>query len=343
MGLLNRALDEESAGRSFIKKALDMRGTEETLPGKDKKKSQEHQSGKNISINKLLEEIGTLPSTIELPGMLFSVLKKHLSVNKGMFLLPERKSADFKPWASCGYDTTTVHRFKFPAPTAQKLAENIDDPVHFLTPSDLKSLEPFFSSREYSLIEDGVLTIFFYSGTIIGLYLVTDISGFDTSRDTIEVILSVVEELCSPLLWESRHSRMEYAAPLSDQREENIQSILKTARDKKIYGSVADFSGFMEAEKQVNQALDEYRLNQDVAAILGKMCSPVWSCYFLPDKRFLIISEKSYDSAAVKLQIQNAFSILFGELSRKPEIGWEDITLNHSGPDLKEAVTNLFA
>lgn len=342
MGLLNRALDEESAGRSFIKKALDMRGTENTPPGQDKKKSQEPQSGKNISINKLLEEIGTLPSTIELPGMLFSILKKYLSVNKGMFLLPERKSADFKPWASCGYDTTTLHRFKFPADSAQKLAENAEDPVHFLTPTDIKALEPFFSSREYSLIEEGVLTIFFYSGTIIGLYLVTDITGFDTRRDTIGVILSVVEELCSPLLWESRHNRMDSAVPLSDQREENIQSIIEIGDNKMIYGSIADFSTFIDAEKQANQSLDEYRLNQDVAAVLGKMCSPVWSCYLLPDKRFLILSENPYDSQAIKLQIKNAFYILFGELSKKPDIGWEDITLNHSGPALKETVTNLF-
>jgi hypothetical protein len=109
-----------------------------------------------------------------------------------------------------------------------------------------------------------------------------------------------------------------------------------------IYGSIADFSTFIDAEKQANQSLDEYRLNQDVAAVLGKMCSPVWSCYLLPDKRFLILSENPYDSQAIKLQIKNAFYILFGELSNKPDIGWEDITLNHSGPALKETVTNLF-
>jgi hypothetical protein len=346
MGLLNRALDEESTARSFIKKALDMRETEDE-PNREnlQKKKGEEERGPvpDINIKKLLEEIGTLPQSIELPGMLFSILKNHLGVKKAMFLLPDSRGTDFKPWASCGYDPTTVHRFKFPNDSVRTIAENTDTPVYFLTNSDIKALEPYLSSREFSLMEETVITIFYYNNIILGLYFISDINRFKEYKGNLGVILSVVEELCSPLLWESRHNKMRNTKPAKKTGGPQAAGmVLQGEGTTELHGSIIEFSNIVDEIKRANDHLDDYRLYLDIFDILKKLCGNRYANFILPDRRFLILSQKPYDFAALKLQMENAIKLLFGELANKPDLRWEEFNPAQKNGNIKEAIIELF-
>ena len=122
----------------------------------------------------MVAAIQALPDGVELPSQLFSALTEQLSVEKGALLLFDPIRLVYAPWASLGYDQTTLHRMRIPlgANESFKALAN-GSPILVEDASTLGAYEQYFSAREFSSLSRILLTPFITAEKLVGVLLFT--------------------------------------------------------------------------------------------------------------------------------------------------------------------------
>ncbi len=94
-----------------------------------------------------LESVSTVPRTMDAPVSLFTSFLGSYRIEKGALLLPGPESLLFIQVASKGYDLTTIRRLRIPA------ADHLINETVLYTEKEILPFRPFFSVREFSVIE----------------------------------------------------------------------------------------------------------------------------------------------------------------------------------------------
>ncbi len=157
----------------------------------------------------IVAAIQALPDGVELPSHLFTVLTARLSVQKGALLLFDPIRLVYAPWASQGYDQTTLHRMRIPLGangTFNELANG--SPVIVEGTSALAAYEQYFSAREFSTLSRILLTPFIAAEKLIGVLLFTALKPpFEGDAQLLPCLKSIADA-GSPRVQKAREKKL---------------------------------------------------------------------------------------------------------------------------------------
>ncbi len=123
----------------------------------------------------VVSRINAAPPNSRFPSLVFAVIREALSVTKGALLLYDPARLVYAPWASIGYDTTTLRRLRIPAAAADSLAAGgAAGPREVSGEAGVAAYQRYFSNREIGLISRIILVPFFSEGALDAILLVTE-------------------------------------------------------------------------------------------------------------------------------------------------------------------------
>jgi len=298
----------------------------------------------------------SLPEGIEMPSHLFTALKTHLSIEKGALLLYDPLRLVYAPWASCGYDQTTLHKLRIALGANESfnaIANGI--PLAISDTGALAAYQGYFSSREFASLSRIVLCPFISQEKLIGVLLVTDIRApLDTEADLLSC-LSAAAEAASPIAAKAREEKLKVAA-VPDVRpgatpEEEVERFIASpaAEGKKLLFATLSLAGYAGRIMAAHAHLDAFRLEEDLRYFLGAFVSDLGTAFPLGSGRFLV-GLRNFGAGDLDLflhQLGSFLSMLFGaDGGERPSEGpsiektrvWPD-----DGGDIRELLAFLSA
>jgi hypothetical protein len=108
-----------------------------------------------------------LPKTIDAPAMLFSSFALSYQVEKGALLLSGIEKESLIHVASIGFDLTTIRRLRIP-----ESLFSFSDP-QILEKNGVHDLRPYFSTREFSILDRVLIIPGFHGGLLSALMLIS--------------------------------------------------------------------------------------------------------------------------------------------------------------------------
>ena len=160
----------------------------------------------------MVAAIQSLPDGVELPSQLFSALAGRLSVEKGALLLFDPLRLVYAPWASLGYDQTTLHRMRIPLggnESFKALANG--SPILVEDASTLSTFEQYFSAREFSSLVRILLTPFIIAEKLVGVLLLTVLQPPFAGDAELLQCLKAIADAGSPRVQKAREKKLRRA------------------------------------------------------------------------------------------------------------------------------------
>jgi hypothetical protein len=247
------------------------------------------------SATEILAALRALPDGVELPSRVFSVLKESLGISRGALLLYDPVRMVYAPWASCGFDQTTLHRLRISLGALGSFnALGNGRPVPVEGGPALAEYQRFFSSREFSSLSRLVLSPFIAEEKLVGALLVAEAAPPFADKDRLVACLEEVCRAASPAMRRARSETMKAqgaALPRPDTPlEEQVARLVSSPRSGG--GRFLFFSVQLEAfERQVLDAhpyLDPFRLREDIRYFVGAFASDLGAAFPLAGGGFLI-------------------------------------------------------
>lgn len=245
---------------------------------------------------RIIAEIGSLGDGVELPSRLFTALKKNLSILKGALLLYDPARLEYAPWASVGYDQTTLHRLRISLganDTFNALANG--KPIIVTAEEEKKKFQAFFSSREFSLATRILLSPFIAEETLSGVLLVTDTKPVFKSDDQMFQCLEQVSAAASPLVHRARGklarpTGVRAARPAADTAASQITRLVTSpsARGRKLLFASVAVTGFRDNILSSHEDLEPFRLTEDMRYFLDCFLADQGSAVTLASDVFLV-------------------------------------------------------
>lgn len=145
------------------------------------------------SIRSILQSLPSLPDSIELPAHLFQLLVTNLDLRRAAILLPDYDEDLFVPWASAGFDATSVHRLRIPTADLQAIVGDGQAGLVW-SGSPAREFAPYFSRREGAMLDNLLLFPFVNGEGLEAMLVVTDTPYFDGHTEHLRIILAAVGE-----------------------------------------------------------------------------------------------------------------------------------------------------
>jgi len=163
-------------------------------------------------VSDLLGAMSSLPDKVELPSQLFTLLASRLVLRKAALLLYDPLRLVYAPWASIGYDQTTLHRMRIPLGANGSFnALGNGAPVTVDGAALLSPFQQYFSAREFSSLSRLLLTPFIAEEKLIGVLLVSSLTPpLDNDQDVLSC-LARVADAAAPRLQQARERRLQAA------------------------------------------------------------------------------------------------------------------------------------
>jgi hypothetical protein len=266
----------------------------------------------------ILTAIGALPQGVEIPSQLFSLLLSRLSIEKGALLLYDPLRLVYAPWASHGFDQTTLHRMRIPlGANASFNALANGSPISIADTQALAVFQPYFSAREFSSLSRMILTPFIAEQKLIGVLLVTEmLPPFDGEKDLFSCLLRIAQA-GSQQLQKARQEKLNRAGPqglrAGSSPEEDASrylSAFSTANARVLF-----FSLFLEAyAKAIISAhahLDPFRLYEDLQYFLVAFVSDLGTAIPVRQGVF-IVALQGFDKSDLDLFLHQLSVFLHG-------------------------------
>ncbi|HTP59638.1 MAG TPA: hypothetical protein VMM82_12020, partial [Spirochaetia bacterium] len=243
----------------------------------------------------IIAESRSLSDGVELPSRLFTTLRKRLSITKGALLLYDPLRLEYAPWASYGFDQTTLHRMRIPLganETFNALANG--DPLQVTASEQLSAFQQFFSSREFSSLTRLVLCPYIHDETLVGALLATEIQhpSLDTAG-LLSCLKGVANEI-SPALQKARGFLMKLsqarAARPPAAPEERIARLLESpaALGKKMLFLSLSLGPYVRGIAATHEDLDLFRLREDVHSLMDAFLADLGVAVLLPAGNLLV-------------------------------------------------------
>ena len=267
-------------------------------------------------------ELHALPESLEIPSQIFSVIKKRLRIAKGCLLLYDPLRLVFAPWASFGYDQTTLHRMRIPLGANESLnAIANGPPIAISGAREMARFQRFFSSREYFSLSKIVLSPLIIEGALAGMILITDAAPPIEDEGELLACLGAVSRTAAPLLRKARAEKLKSTALPSLHATESCSQQLarflssESSAGKAFLFALLNLEGYVKELAALHEHIDPFRLREDLRAMLGSFVADLGTLIPLADGRFLIGVQ---DLAARDLdlllhQLRSFFAGIFGE------------------------------
>jgi hypothetical protein len=308
---------------------------EEAPPGPAGAEAPRAAAPEPISARDILVRLQTLHDGVELPSHMFGVLQETLGIVRGALLLYDPVRMVYAPWASRGFDQTTLHRLRIPlGAVASFTALSNGSPVTVGSGPDLAQFQRYFSSREFASLSGIVLAPFIADGKLVGALLVAEASPPFDARELLASRLAEVCGTASPAVHRARRDTLSAGAadkgrpgvPLQ-QQVQGLLAAADAAGAKMLLLSVS-LEAWSRGVLEAHPYLDPFRLGEDLRHFLGAFAADLGAVLPLPDETFLIALQ-AVDPGSLDLvmhQLTSHLVSLFGT----GKAGAEGITLRHS-------------
>jgi hypothetical protein len=266
----------------------------------------------------VVDAIGRLPDGVELPSRLFSIVSAGLAVRKGALLLYDALRLVYAPWASTGYDQTTLSRLRIPlgATTSFNALAN-GDPLILTDPASLAPYQEYFSSREFSFVTRLIMTPFIAGESLVAVLLLSDLGSSDDTDEDLREAMRAVAAAGSPRVNAARARKLTASGPSAPQAPLSLE-----AQASRFLGTptgaatpalllaltVEDYSRRVLAE---HQHLDPFRLHEDLHYFLGTYVSDMGTALAVRPGRF-ILALRSLDTGDIDLFVHQLTLYLDG-------------------------------
>ena len=243
----------------------------------------------------LESSIGNLPDGVELPARLFSVVSTTLHVNKGALLLFDQLRMVYAPWASQGYDQTTLHRLRIPMGANESFdALANGNPVVLSGSTSLAPYQGCFSAREFSSLGRLFMVPFVAADKLVGIILLTDLRQPLPEENALLECLKVVAAAGSPRVEAARERRLAAAGPMPAQAPASLEEqVLRFISSRGGPESPALFLTLSLEEYALgvlagHEHLDPFRLHEDIRHFLGVFVSDEGTALALRQGIFIV-------------------------------------------------------
>ena len=238
--------------------------------------------------SRLIASIKALPQGIELPAALFSQIVESLSLLKASFLLYDPLRLVYAPWASIGYDETTLHRLRISLGACSSFNSiSNGTPAVVSGADDLLPYQKYFSSREFSQISTILLVPFIHEEKLIGVVMISESQGALAGTQDLIDILSAVASESAPMIHSAREEKLR-SLPSSqaegDRGERELDSFLESAHrdNRKVLILSLSLSGLSQAIMGRAAHIDSFRLREDMRTILNGFLADLGKAIALP-------------------------------------------------------------
>jgi hypothetical protein len=302
----------------------------------------------------ILRELADIVPTIESPAHVFAMLKRNLNLSKAALLLPDPDERTYVPWSLTGFDVTTQRRLHIPEDTAYSLFSSRVPLFLVLSGIELKSLEPYFSVREYTSAKDIGLAAFFYEAKLLAILVIGETPYFNLDHTIMQIMYSAYEGNLSSLLFRSRDARISrIQIPLlfsHDQLAPMSHELLTENAGNEVQLMLVDIN----IERAVSVIgkkapdTDHYRIRQDILRILNTMLAGLGKVFLFPEVRLVLLradpvnNPHSLDIELLIHQLNEKLKDFFDELEGQDRI-LDHRVLNYpkDAPDLEELLSRL--
>ena len=297
----------------------------------------------------VIEDIKAQPDGVELPSLLFTSLRKRLSVAKGALLLYDPLRLEYAPWASFGYDQTTLHRLRIPLganDTFNALANG--SPIEVTQAEQKSTFQRFFSSREFPSIEKIVLSPYIFEDTLVGVLLATDIRHPFADSSQLLSCLSAVAAEAAPLLQKARGFLMKWSQARTARRpvtpEERIARLLESpsAQGKRFLFLSVALDDYIETIVSAHEDLDPFRLREDITSFLDAFLAYVGVAIQLP-AGVLLVCLQEFPRSDIDLFSHQMRAFLALHFSSDAEVSSIKVAKSRAWPDEGSSVRELIS
>jgi hypothetical protein len=301
---------EVADDKSRTKLAAHTRRTPEVRRGAWEKLDPDRAAGEMVAA------IQALPDGVELPSQLFSALADGLSVEKGALLLFDPIRLVYAPWASLGYDQTTLHRMRIPLGGNESFnALANGSPILVEDPLTLGAYEQYFSAREFSSLSRILLTPFINAEKLVGVLLLTTLKPPFTGDAELLRCLKAIADAGSPRVQKAREKKLRRAGsqPSGGTPEEEIGRYISSfgsagTRILFLALSVEEFSRKIIA---AHAHLDPFRLHEDLHYFLDSFVADLGLAVPIRQGLFAVALE-GFDASDLDLFLHQLTSFLHG-------------------------------
>jgi hypothetical protein len=269
-------------------------------------------------VREIITSVQALADGVELPSELFTFVASKLSIEKGALLLFDPLRLVYAPWASLGYDQTTLHRMRIPLGASESfnaLANGL--PIALADTASIAAYQSFFSAREFSSITQILLTPFIADGKLVGVLLLTRLaSPFDGDEPLLQC-LSAIAEIGSARVQTARSERLAKAGVqgmrAGESPEEEASSYLAAfgASGTKILFLSLSLEEYGRRIISSHAHLDPFRLHEDLHYFLGAFVSDLGKA--IPIRQGVyIVALQDFDATQLDLFLHQLALFLHG-------------------------------
>ena len=243
----------------------------------------------------LKHDIAKTEEGIETPAFLFSLIKEKLNIIKGAILLYDPVKMLFVPWASCGYDETTLHHLRIPLGFSESFNETAEGKTLILkSKTELAPYKNFFSNREFNLLSQLIIKPFIFKNKLHSILILSDIGKIEDSL-SLKDILDDISYVFSEKIYNAREQKMQLLKKIEpevlDSLEKAIDKHITYALEKNnkpalILISLNDFIRQIAAE--TSNMIDLYRISEDIYKILRSLFYSMGSVFELEGGSYMV-------------------------------------------------------
>lgn len=270
------------------------------------------------AIRALLKELQTQRSYgITTPSHLFSLLHRHLAIERGALLVPAAEG-EHLPLATAGLDRTSTLRLRL---TDEELATLITDRKPTLVSGSQRSMfEPRLSRADFRRSPRIVLFPFFHVKRVLATLVVFGSPILELDPTALEIILGALTDSAGKLLFDGRQRALgDGTRSVVLRYPESADAVARLCRSAEAEGySVeaieADLAPLARRIHEVHPLLDRDRLLADMVDTAGLLMSGSHSVIHLGASRVIFVGRAvpSHDPELLMHLVSTTVSHLFG-------------------------------
>lgn len=243
----------------------------------------------------ILSATAALPQGVEIPSQLFSLLVSRLAITKGALLLFDPVRSVYAPWASVGYDQTTLHRMRIAlgANTSFNALAN-GAPLAVSDDASRALYQPYFSSREFSSLSRIILAPFIAEQKLIGVLVITEASPPFEKESELLSSLARIAQAGSLQVQKAREEKLQRAGaqglrPGASPEEEAARYLSAFAsREARILFFSLSLEEYAKKVVSAYAHLDPFRLSEDLQYFLGAFVSDLGTAIPVRQGHFIV-------------------------------------------------------
>ena len=245
-------------------------------------------------IEEVITSIAKLPEGVELPAQLFSMLVDRFQIQKGALLLFDAPRLVYAPWASHGFDQTTLRKIRVPLGANESFNALANGaPIALTDAAGFGPYQQFFSAREFSSLTRMILTPFIAADTLVGVLLLTQCDPpFAADEDFLQC-LSRVSAAAAPRMSAARAAKIAGAAPAAaaprdGTMEDQVARFLTGIGASPVLFLSLSVEEYALSLTRTNEHLDPFRLHEDIFYFLTSFVADVGKAFSARQGLFLL-------------------------------------------------------